>query len=364
MTEPRRQALIDSGLEDFDFPGSHRILKERADVVHLHNLHGSYFDLRILPDLSKQVPTVVTLHDQWMFTGHCAYSLDCERWAIGCGGCPYLNTYPAVPQDRTKENLERKRSIYSESRLHISAPTQWLLDQAERSVLSEAIASTRIIRNGIDLGVFHPAPKDQAKSELQLKPDRPLVVFSANRAKSNPFKGWSTALSAFKSLGQDHQLDVVCLGDDGPVEEFGGIRVRYVGRLADPEVVAGWYRAADLFLHSAWSDNSPLVIIEAQACGTPVIATAVGGVPELVIPLRRPTPSNDKFGNFRGTATGVLVAPGSVVDTAEALELLLGRPDLRSEMGDKAALYAVERFGRERFISDTVRWYEDTLTSN
>ena len=65
------------------FPASHRVLElppRPPDVLHLHNLHGGYFDLRVLPELSARQPTVVTMHDEWLYTGHCAYTLDSERW--------------------------------------------------------------------------------------------------------------------------------------------------------------------------------------------------------------------------------------------------------------------------------------------
>ena len=71
------------GLENFNFPGSRGLLclmSPRPDVVHCHNLHGGYFDLRFLPKLSARVPTLLTLHDAWLLGGHCAHSYGCERW--------------------------------------------------------------------------------------------------------------------------------------------------------------------------------------------------------------------------------------------------------------------------------------------
>jgi len=79
------------GIEDFEFPGSHHVLDlapEIPDVLHCHNLHGGYFDLRALAALSHRVPTALTLHDAWMMSGHCAHSLGCDRWTSGCGACP------------------------------------------------------------------------------------------------------------------------------------------------------------------------------------------------------------------------------------------------------------------------------------
>jgi len=71
------------GHEDFNFPASWHLLDlppRVPDILHGHNLHGCYFDLRALAWLSQQVPVILTLHDAWLLGGHCAHSFDCERW--------------------------------------------------------------------------------------------------------------------------------------------------------------------------------------------------------------------------------------------------------------------------------------------
>jgi hypothetical protein len=83
VAEPCRQIEILRGIEDFQNPGTWRLLElfpEAADIIHCHNLHGGYFDLRFLPWVSRQVPVILTLHDAWLLSGHCAHSFDCERW--------------------------------------------------------------------------------------------------------------------------------------------------------------------------------------------------------------------------------------------------------------------------------------------
>src|SRR5207302_9776637 len=105
-------SLIDRlrGHEDFHHPGSRRLLDlaPLPDLVHLHNLQGDYFDLTSLAALSRTVPTIVTLHDAWLLSGHCAHGIDCERWRTGCGECPDLRLYPALLRDGTAFNWRRK----------------------------------------------------------------------------------------------------------------------------------------------------------------------------------------------------------------------------------------------------------------
>ena len=121
------------GMEDFHFPGSWHILEqapEKPALVHLHNLHGGYFDPRSLECLSAQVPVMLTLHDAWLLSGNCAHSFSCERWKTGCGNCPDISIYPGLKVDSTHLNWLRKKAIFEHCKLYIASPCRWLLNQA------------------------------------------------------------------------------------------------------------------------------------------------------------------------------------------------------------------------------------------
>jgi len=167
------------GREDFRFPGSRAVLDHAAsaNVTHLHNLHGGYFDLRLLPALSAQTPTVITLHDEWTFTGHCALTLGCDRWRDACGSCPHLDVYPRLRRDGTAFNLMRKRQIWAASRLHVVAPTQWLLERAQASILQHAAVDWHVVSNGVDLDVFCPGDREEARVALGIPTNAVVVVF-------------------------------------------------------------------------------------------------------------------------------------------------------------------------------------------
>jgi glycosyltransferase involved in cell wall biosynthesis len=119
----KREIAKELGREDFDFPSTRDLLRlppEKPDILHCHNLHGGYFDLRELPKLSRQLPTIITLHDEWLLSGHCAYTFTCNRWRSGCGSCPDVSIYPGIRRDATaynwqckKKNLRRKPSPFS-----------------------------------------------------------------------------------------------------------------------------------------------------------------------------------------------------------------------------------------------------------
>jgi len=353
--QPKRAVEILCGHEDFNFPGTWKLLDltpEPPDILHCHNLHGDYFDLRALPWLSRQVPVVLTLHDAWLISGHCAYSFDCERWKIGCGECPYLDIYPAIKRDATAHNWQRKRKIYSKSRLHIATPSQWLMQKVEQSMLAPAVAGSRIIPNGVDLSIFKPMDKPKVRTNLNLPQDTTILLSIGNRFKGSPFKDHATISETVKRLGDQNDIQellLLCVGDEGPDEHIGKVKIRFVGYHRDVKKVAQFYQAADIFLHAAKieADTFPNTILEALACGTPVIATAVGGIPEQI----------------EDGETGFLVPPGDAKAMAERITRLLKDEDLRRQMAKEAATTAQNRFSLERQVEDYLRWYREILSA-
>ncbi|MES4784835.1 MAG: hypothetical protein C4294_02335, partial [Nitrospiraceae bacterium] len=179
LGEPRRLWSLRYGHEDFEFPGTWRLLEitpQRPDIVHCHNLHGGYFDLRAISWLSHQVPLILTLHDAWLLSGHCSHSFGCERWKTGCGHCSDLTIYPAIRRDATAYNWQRKKDIYARSRLYVATPCRWLLEKVTESILAPAICESRVIPNGVDLSIFRPVDKQAVRAMLGIQPDAKVVL--------------------------------------------------------------------------------------------------------------------------------------------------------------------------------------------
>lgn len=279
---PRRWLDRRRGVEDFNYPASYTLLDGwRPDLVHAHNLHGDFFDLRALVPMSLDAPVVWTLHDTWALTGHCAYFIDCRRWETGCGACPDLRRAPAVRRDATAENWERKRRIYAMSRLAVVTPSRWLMDQVERSTLRPWRAE--VIANGVDRSVFRPGDRAAARAELGLPQDALVCLYVAMSASAaNPYKDVATVADAIALAAGQSEGRVVFVGLGGDARPGDDPRFVYPGYVADARLMARYYQAADVLLHAAHAEVFGLAIAEALACATPVIATAVGGIPELV----------------------------------------------------------------------------------
>ena len=356
-----------TGSEVFDYPESRRILELSPftpELVHVHNLHSEYFDLRFLEKLSARVPVAMTLHDEWTFTGHCAYTLVGDRWRDGCRSCPDLEIYPAIQRDATHENWLVKQSIYERSRLYVSAPSEWLLDRARQSILAAGAVDWRLIRNGVDLGIFKPGEQATARDTLGLPREAHVLLFTANAMNRNPFKDYRTIEAAVERLGaelRDRPLLLIALGGDEPSRTLGNAELRQVPYETAPARVAAYYQAADVYLHAANADTFPTTILEAMAVGRPVVATAVGGIPEQVRSLVAMPGAWAGAAADATTATGVLVEAHDAGGMAAAASALLTDDDLRARLGANAAAEAAALYDIERQLDETLAWYAAIL---
>lgn len=340
------------GRELFHYRGTGRLLQLapfQPQIVHAHNLHRNYFDLRFLPELSARLPLVITLHDAWLLSGHCAHSFACTRWETGCGHCPDLTIPPAIERDETAFNFRRKRAIYARSRFRVAAPSRWLLDKLERSMVAPAVIESRVIPNGIDLEVFHPRDRGAAREELGLPEGADILLFTALSIRENVWKDYKTLQSAVAVLAERRAarpLIFLAIGETAPSEKIGNAEIRFLPFVHENRKLAAFYQAADLYIHAARADTFPTSILEALACATPVVATAVGGIPEQI----------------SDGETGILTPPGDANAMAGAIARLLDDPTRRQAMAAKAGAEARRLFGRGRMTEDYLHWFEEILS--
>ena len=140
-------------------------------------------------------------------------------------------------------------------------------------------------------------------------------------------------------------LLLLALGEAARSQWIGRVELRFVPFQENPQVVAQYYQAADIYLHASRADTFPTSVLEALACGTPVVATAVGGIPEQIA----------------DGETGYLVPAGDSLAMAARVKQLLENGDLRQRMGARAAETAVDRFGLQRMVEDYLAFYEQIV---
>jgi len=178
----------------------------------------------------------------------------------------------------------------------------------KRQLVADGIEADKVvvIPNGVDLSVFKPIDRRSARQALSLPLERRRVVFVGNLVA---VKGLPILIEAMQRLPEDVCLSVV--GDGIQRRALEGLvhtrrlagRVEFVGQQPHPDI-ALWMNAADCCCLPSLSEGCPNVVVEALACGIPVVATRVGGVPEL---LRNP-------------ACGIVVPPRDPQALAEGLQ--------------------------------------------
>lgn len=256
----------------------------QADVIHLHWVNQGFLSLKNLEHIcASGKPVVMTLHDQWYFTGICHYSSDCDKYRTQCEKCPMLKG-PGI--DLARRVYNRKRAIYEGRNITFVGCSRWMADLARKSSLTRGHTVTNV-PNAIDTDVFKPMDKLEARRRHNLPMDKKLLLFGAQRI-TDKRKGFDFLVEACEHISMHHptlpgQLEVVVLGGDAPsVKELLPLPVHIVNYLSNEDDIAQLYNAVDLFVTPSLQDNLPNTIVEAMSCGTPCVGFDVGGIPEMI----------------------------------------------------------------------------------
>lgn len=253
----------------------------RPNIIHLHNLHGSYINLPLLFRYIKRqnVPVVWTLHDCWAMTGQCPHftMVKCNNWKTGCHDCPFYRENPASLFDNSKKMYKLKKKWFTGvPNMTIVTPSQWLADLVKESYLKDY--PIKVIHNGIDLEIFKPTPSN-FRWKYGIADDKYIVLGVAF--------GWGKrkGLDAFIDLAKrlDHEKYLIVLvGTDDNVDKQLPDDIVSIHRTQNQTELAEIYTAADVFANPTREENYPTVNMESIACGTPVLTFRTGGSPEIL----------------------------------------------------------------------------------
>jgi glycosyltransferase involved in cell wall biosynthesis len=236
------------------------------------------------------------------------------------------------------------------------------MEMVEQSILAPAVVEARVIPYGVDLSVFCAADKQAIRQTLGVPAGARVLLFVAKGICRNPYKDYRTVRSAVGHIAQrlpGERVLFVALGEAGSRVRIGEAEVRFVPYQKDPKVVARYYQAADVLVHAARADTFPNAILESLACGTPVVATAVGGIPEQIRGLRGTGCALNEYGADQ--ATGVLAPPGDAEGLAAGVSALLSDDRLCAQLGENAARDARRRFDQSVQVKRYVDWYQEII---
>lgn len=319
------------------FPYTRQWSRLEADLLHLHWIGFNYLPISSWARLRQ--PVVWTLHDSWAFTGGCHIPHDCRRYEDACGKCPILHS--EREHDLSRWNWKAKAHALPKMHPIIVAPSVWLSDCARRSSLLGG-AEIHTIAHGLDLDIFHPMDRAVARAALGVPLDRPLIAFGAMFALLDWNKGADLLTEALNQL--DIDADLLIFGSDSVPENLK--RTSYTaGTLTDEKRIAQVYAAADVMIVPSRSENLPNTIIESLACGTPVVAFRIGGIPDLI----------------EHQVNGYLAEPFDTEDLARGIAWVLEDPERHARLRAAARAKAEREYEITHIARRYLALYEDVL---
>lgn len=317
-----------------------QIERIRPDVIHIHNIHGYFLNYRILFDYlsGSGIPVVWTVHDCWLYTGHCYYysAVGCRRWQTGCHDCPQKRKFPASYfADRSALNYTDKKTAFTsmpKDRLTIVPVSEWIKGEMQHSFFKGY--DMRVIHNGIDTEIFKPSVDTDIRKRYGISGKHILLGVASIWSKE---KGLDDFIRLAGMLDEDEVIVLVGIGNDTSSRLPGNIIG--IKRTEDIRQLPGLYSSATAFVNLTWQDNYPTVNLEAISCGTPVVTYRTGGSTEAVT------------GN-----TGIIVEQGDLSGILAAVHVIENRG--KEHYKESCRKYALEHFRKEDRYADYLRLYD------
>lgn len=322
------------------------ILKEKPDVVHLHCINGYFVNIYHLIAFlrDQQIPTVLTLHAEFMYTGGCGYAFGCNQWreASGCGmpECPrWRSETGSIFRDRTSIMWARMKNAFEGfDKMIVVSVSPWLRERAASSVILGSKKNVTIL-NGIDTRVFHPQPVEALKAEYGLQGKRVLLHVTAYFKKDKQhIKGGYYVMELAKKLKNDPDIVILVAGPHEKITDVSS-NIIFLGNVKNQEKLAALYTLADATILTSERETFSMVTVESICCGTPVVGFVAGGPESIAI---------KEFGTFVnfGDIDALLKAVKKTLDKGKSFVI---------------AERAQKEYSKQRMVDAYLHCYEELL---
>jgi glycosyltransferase involved in cell wall biosynthesis len=332
----------------FSKNGTRKLIKYiknlKPDVVHLRNLHSNYINLKTLLAYLAQndIPTVLTLHDCWFYTGKCChYTIEnCFKWQSECFDCPRIHyDNPSWFLDRTKKMYRDKKEWFGRiPRLAVVGVSDWITNEAKKSFLASATIVTRIY-NWIDLDVFKPVNNDNLRHNLGL--ENKFIILGVASGWSNA-KGLDTFVELAEMIPQD--MTIILVGAM-KVNMRLPVNIIHIQETHNVDQLVEYYSMADVLVNLSPEESFGKVTIEALACGTPAIVINSTANPELV-----------------GEGCGFIVEQDDINKVIEHIKDIRKRG--KSSYKQQCIVYARDNFGINDRLQDYMKLYKQLISED
>lgn len=338
------------GIHSMVFPYAHKILElpvfKEADIVHYHLLHNNIMSLLDLPLLINQKPSVWTIHDPWIFTGHCIYPMSCEKYLSGCGQCAYLNRHFAMKMDNTHSMWMVKKNILAKLDVDIVVASKWMFDIVQASPLTRHFKRVHLIPFGIDLAKYavNAVKKEVCRKKLGIQSDEFVIFFRSDKSE---FKGVQYIKEMLQHLQcEGKRVVLLTVGEVGLFHEFcDRFRVLDNGWINDEDKLSDLYAASNVFLMPSTAEAFGVMAIEAMAASLPVIVFEGTALPSVV----------------NSPHAGIALHKANIDEFVFTVKKLMSNLEFGLELGNAARKYAEREYDQQQYYDRLKGLYEEIL---
>lgn len=336
-----------------NLPGSmnleHNQLLRSADVINLHWVSGSLSASSICTLASLGKPMVWTLHDARPLTGGCHFPSDCTNYQSSCTDCPQLLWNCGGMIEEGRHFMERAIRF---ANMHFVAPSSWMRSIVDSATTAKG-CSVSTIPYGVDADLFTPGDSESARVKLGLDKEAFYILLASHHVEERR-KGFPEARAILQSMQEISSLKNMI--------KSGAIRILVCGQTKEEIKLPGWlvehagylsmnampqlYNASNLLLFTSVQDNLPNVVMEAMACGTPVVAHDLPGIRDLL--------GEDGF-------CGKIIPIGLPNNSATIIKSLIDNEHYRKQLGENLRNRILEKFQISNQALDYIKLYESIM---
>ena len=310
------------------------IKKEKIDIVHLHNIHGYYLNFYHLFSFLKKsgIKVLWTFHDEWPITSLKAHSMGCEHCKTGVGKCTSTYPYPKTYNNLFLRRMlnKKKKAFLGLKNVTIISPAIWLTDNIKKSFLGGYQILT--IVNGVDNKIFYPRKnKQELREKYNISGGDKVIVFNANNL-NDTHKGVGYVLELAEKMKDEK---VLFIGFGGGIDGVVNKNIKLMGKINNVNKISEILGLADIFIFPSLVETASLAVLEAMACGLPVVGFKIPALREMV-----------------SASTGILCDIGNREEVKNSIVFLIRDDSKREKMGCEASEFIKKNNSSSRFLEN------------
>lgn len=344
-----------TGLENIFFPSTALFYFWRnpgsADIWHFHNLHGNYVSIPLLGIMSRVKRIILSPVDQYLTTGHCAYTQGCDRYLSGCGSCPRLDDpeLGRLSRDVTSILWRIKRLFFRFSRLNMLFHTRALAEHY-KAALTRYLPPCRMIYYGTDIHCYRPLPRDECAHKFGIAPSQRFVVGLLHSRLLIPRKGILPIIERLGDMARQlpGKMELLVVGRESQVVKDvvpPELPVTVLPYLHHAYELANALNLCDVLLYPTQAENLSLTCLDALACGVPVISYDAGGQKEAI----------------QDGVNGFIVNTNDYEGMLRKLRKMIDNPALCQRLSEGARCSAETYFDFDRYIDNLIDYYYEIM---